>query len=172
MTAKDYLRITLLFPYAGWFILGIITSKELGFHLPDYMEEAVFLYTIGIFIWFIPYTLLALVLRKWSTNKEEKQILKNFAFAPMYLALIFYFIIFFPIVIHTIIQAIDTKRFDFFDFNIPTSTPDLLAVNIFPIYSILFGYFFVAIAFIIYKFLKHNNKFRNEQIDNSGELTS
>ena len=97
MKPQTYLRSSLLLPYVLWAVMALLASIQ-GFSgdtslLGETVEflnvgflAALFL--VGIFLWFVPYTLLALGLLLWSRNKEVKTIVRVFASSPVMLTIL------------------------------------------------------------------------------------
>lgn len=94
MKPQTYLRLSLLLPYALWAVLALLASIQGFSGNASLLGEAVeflnvgflaALFLVGIFFWFVPYTLLALGLLLWSRNKEVKTIVRVFALSPLLL---------------------------------------------------------------------------------------
>jgi len=98
MTTKpqNLLRSLLLIPYFAWglallFAYMVTVSAE-----NSYTANAVFdalagvasFYAIGIVLWGIPYTILAVGLLLWSINKSAPTIYKLFIFSPFMLSIL------------------------------------------------------------------------------------
>ncbi len=92
MKQQTFLKLALLFPYALWAVGVLITILVPS--QPDAAENwnlmllPVIFYVLGIFVWIVPYTILAVGLWLWSRGKAAKQIAKVFAFSPIMLAVL------------------------------------------------------------------------------------
>jgi len=77
MKPQTLLRLSLIIPYLLWGLSAIIvavvgSSKNTPFDTSSIINVLLYipmLYAFGIFIWGIPYTLLAVGLGLWSRNK-------------------------------------------------------------------------------------------------------
>jgi len=102
-------------------------------------------YAIGIVLWGIPYTILAVGLLLWSINKSAPTIYKLFIFSPFMLS---------------ILMAVEIALVSFW----PPQAPSLeggmeflssLLVVVIP--SLIFGYGLVGVCAIIYKGIRYLN---------------
>lgn len=162
MTTKpqNLLRSLLLIPYFAWGLallfayLAPVSAENL------YTANAVFdalagvasFYAIGIVLWGIPYTILAVGLLLWSINKSAPTIYKLFIFSPFLLS---------------ILMAVEIALVSFW----PPQAPSLeggmeflssLLVVVIP--SLIFGYSLVGVGAITYKVMKHLNLIRAEGV--------
>lgn len=111
------------------------------------------LYAIGIFIWGIPYTLLAIGLGLWSRSKPTQKILKTFAWSPVLLAvLISLEMIVFSVNWNDLGTALSQNSTDFG-----------LGVLGMGALAIVFGYLSIGIVVGIYKVLTSLNLIKNEE---------
>ena len=159
MTIKpqNLLRSLLLIPYVAWGIallfatLAPVSAENSqttsGFF--DALVGIVAFYTIGIFLWGIPYTILAVGLLLWSINKSAATIYKLFFFSPILLS---------------ILMVLEIALVTFW----PPQTPSLegkveilSSILVVVIPSLIFGYVLVGVGAIIYKAIRHLNLIKN-----------
>jgi hypothetical protein len=95
MKLQTGLRLTLLSPYLLWVVLaGILFLLNGSPHsmksgpVFDVLLTVASLYTIGIAIWILPYTILALGLWMWSKGKSPEETYRFFAFSPLFMAIL------------------------------------------------------------------------------------
>jgi len=96
MKPQTLLRLSLIIPYLLWGLSAIIvavvdSSKNTPFDTSPIINALLYipmLYAFGIFIWGIPYTLLAVGLGLWSRNKPTQKIIRIFAWSPVMLAIL------------------------------------------------------------------------------------
>jgi hypothetical protein len=156
--SKHFLRSLLLIPYFAWgiaLLFVLLVSKLSG--SPDTLNAfsnalvgVASFYAIGIVIWGIPYTILAVGLVLWSINKPAPNIYKVFFFSPLLLSILM-------VVEIALISFWPPQARSFEDLTSYLS-PTLLAV----IPSLVFGYGFVGVGIIIYKAMRHLNLLRTE----------
>jgi hypothetical protein len=149
MTIKPphLLRSFLLIPYLAWGLAFLLAdffspmsenSTALG-AVFNVLAGILSFYVVGIFLWGIPYTLLALGLLVWSVRKPARIIYKTLVFSPFLLALF-------------MIAEVALVSFS------PGQAPSLEGMKDFlsqilvvTIPSLAFGYFFVGVCLILYK---------------------
>lgn len=88
MKPQTYFRLALLFPYVLWIVLALLAylfSAQEASSGWDILLIPVMFYTIGIILWFIPYTLLAIGLWIGSRNKSVKTLYRLALIAPLLL---------------------------------------------------------------------------------------
>lgn len=148
MKPQTFFRIALLTPYILWGI-GLLVMLPLSAMENELSETWNFIlmpvafYTIGILLWFLPYTILAIGLGIWG-GKKSIAALRNAALAAP--------VLFFVLMTIEIIIV-----------NLPatTITEFLSAIAgqslAFGVFSLLYGYVCVGIAFGIFKLLQHKN---------------
>jgi hypothetical protein len=97
-------------------------------------------YAIGIILWGIPYTLLAIGLLIWSLKKSAPRIAKVFLFSPILLS---------------ILLAAETALITLPSNEILATTPDefLSYAGLLAALALIFGYALILFAFGIYKAL-------------------
>jgi len=143
MKPRTYFGLALLFPYILWVICALVAYILSGQETStgwDILLMPVFFYAIGILIWFIPYTLLAIGLWIWSRNKSVTALFKAAMASP---------------VIFGILMLLEGLLV-----NLPASDIAQLGrelpgqVALLGGLSLLFGYFCVGIMLGIYKILK------------------
>lgn len=86
MKPRTYFGLALLFPYILWAICALIAFTLSGQETStgwDILLMPVFFYAIGILLWFIPYTLLAIGLWIWSRNKSVTGLFRAAMAAPV-----------------------------------------------------------------------------------------
>jgi hypothetical protein len=96
MKPQTFLRLSLLIPYLLWGLSAIIvavvgSSTNTPFGTNPIINALLYipmLYALGIFIWGIPYTILAVGLGLWSRGKPTQKILRTFAWSPVMLAIL------------------------------------------------------------------------------------
>ena len=155
---QNLLRSLLLIPYFAWgitllfvYLFSVIAQNSYtpNAFLDAFVGGASF-YTIGIVLWGIPYTILALGLLLWSINKPTPNIYKVFIFSPFLLS---------------ILMAVEIALISFW----PPQAPSLgglmdflssILVAVIP--TLIFGYGFVGVGSFLYKTIRHFNLIRNE----------
>jgi hypothetical protein len=159
MKPKNFLRLTLLVPYILWGICLLIfyLTSQITSAVWDIMLIPVRVYTFGIIVWFIPYTLLALGLLIWSRNKSTKAIYRIYSISP-FLLLIF-------MILESIVVSMNTGE-------MVDGMKSTLATSLFlGGLSLIFGYVCVGIAMGLYKLLQTKNLIKEEAMINN-ELSS
>ena len=160
MTTKpqNLLRLLLLIPYLAWGIallfVSLISASAGNSEAPNAILEAITgvasIYTIGIVLWGIPYTILTVGLLLWSINKPAPTIYKVFVFSPFLLSML---------------TVVEIALISFW----PPQAPSLegsmdflsyLLITVIP--TLIFGYAFVGVGSIIYKALQRLNLKRTE----------
>jgi hypothetical protein len=56
--------------------------------IADFIGFLSALYTIGIILWFLPYTFLVIILLIWSVRKPPERIARAFVFSPLMMAVL------------------------------------------------------------------------------------
>lgn len=153
MKPKTFFRLALLFPYAFWGLsLLIMTLVSDLTDLPE-LWQTVFmpfgLYALGIFLWFIPYTLLAIVLGIWSGNKSAGTLHKAGLLSPVLLFLL--------LLLEGVIIAIPMEDMAQF-------TESLQYGALLGSLGLVYGYFCVGIVFGIYQFLQRKKFIAHEAL--------
>jgi hypothetical protein len=150
---QNLLRLLLLIPYIAWGIALLFASSVnvSADNMPtsnafvDAFVGVASFYTIGIVLWGIPYTILAVGLLLWSINKSALTIYKVLVFSPFLLSILtiieFVLILFWPP------QAPPLE--DVMDF------PSYIPVAVIP--TLLYGYGFVGMGSLLYKAARHLN---------------
>ena len=150
MNANKFLGLLLLIPYMSWILIGIggfITnnppvSNWIEINNLESVLTPFFFFFIGVIFWGIPYTILAITLailgKKWQTRK----VLLVFACSPLLLVLL---------------VCIELLLFQVF--NITSAEPmistDLFgALTILAASSLIYGYAFVGIGYLLYYIAK------------------
>lgn len=158
--SQNLLRSLLLIPYVAWgiallftYLISIWTDNPYTTNVfIEALVGVVSFYTIGIFLWGIPYTILALGLLLWSINKTAPTIYKLFLFSP----LLFSILMVFEIVLVTFWPPQAPSFGSQVEF-----LPSILVVVI-P--SLIFGYGLVGIGTVIYKAIRHLNLIKTEGV--------
>ena len=155
MTTKpqNLLRSLLLAPYLAWGISllfayfvsepagGLYTSNAFF----DALTGVMSFYAIGIVLWGIPYTILALGLLLWSIRKPVPTIFKVFAFSPLLLS---------------VLMVIEIVLISIWPVQAPTSENpmDLLnSILVVTIPALTYGYGFVGAGSVLYKVARRIN---------------
>lgn len=146
MKPQTYFRLALLTPYTLWALCALVAYLLSGQELSATWETVlmpVFFYAIGIILWFIPYTLLAIGMWIWSRKKSVLALFRAALVSPVLLGILM------------LIEGLLV--------NLPPSDMAQLArelpgqVAFLGGLSLLFGYLCVGIALGIYKLLKARN---------------
>ena len=153
MTTKPQilLRVFLLIPYFAWGIGLLFTSLVSGLvgnlSTTNAFFEAITgvasIYTIGIVVWGIPYTILTVGLLLWSINKPAQTIYKVFVFSPFLLS---------------ILTAVEIALISFLPPHFPSleGVMDFLSsILVAVIPTLIFGFGFVGVGSILYKAVRH-----------------
>ena len=160
MTTKsqNLLRLLLLIPYLAWgialLVVSLISASAGKSEAPNAILEALTgvasIYTIGIVLWGIPYTILTVGLLLWSIEKPAPTIYKVFVFSPFLLS---------------VLMIVEIALISFW----PPQAPSLeglmgflsyILVAVIP--TLIFGYGFVAIGGILYKAVRRLNLVKTE----------
>jgi hypothetical protein len=160
MKPQTFLRLSLIIPYLLWGISAIIvaivsSSKNTAFDSNTIVNILLYipmLYAFGVFIWGIPYTLLAVGLGLWSRGKPIQKTLRTFALSPIMLA---------------ILIALEIFAFSFnwrdiganFSQNSADFGASILGMGAL---AIVFGYLSIGVTAGIYKVLTLLNIIKNE----------
>jgi hypothetical protein len=148
MKPQTFFRLALLVPYILWGI-GLLVMLPLSAMENELSETWNFIlmpiafYTIGIILWFLPYTILAIGLGIWAKNKSINS-LRNMALAAPFL----FFVLMSIEIIIVNLPATTITEF------LSAIAEQSLAFGVF---SLLYGYVCVGIAFGIFKLLQHKN---------------
>ena len=145
MKSQTYLRLSLLIPYLFWIVSAGVTAITNQF--PEYENIigyiAIF-YTIGIIIWGIPYTILAIALWFWSRGKDTRKVARIFALSPILLGIL--------LVIEILIVSINWS--DISNSFLQPSSDFTASILTLGGLSLLYGYLCIFIAAGLYKLLK------------------
>ena len=161
MKPQTLLRLSLIIPYLLWGISAILvmvvnSSKSTSFDTSPSINALLYipmLYALGIFIWGIPYTLLAVGLGLWSRGKPTQKILRAFAWSPVMLAgLISFEILAFSINWNDLGAGFSQNSTDF--------GASVLAMGAL---AIVLGYLSIGVVAVIYKVLTWLNFIKNEK---------
>jgi hypothetical protein len=143
---QNLLRLFLLIPYLGWGIslallalLSLIPDPAANNSYIGIIGGIIGFYALGIFLWGIPYTILAVGLVVWSLRKPLNAIYKVFLFSPLFLCALMAIeaaLVSFPVQE----TAPGTALIDFFSFSL------FLAGC-----ALVFGYIFVGFGILLYK---------------------
>lgn len=89
MKTQTFFRLALLFPYGLWIICMIVIGMTSNLmDVSDTWQALMFpfaIYALGAFIWFVPYTLLAIGLGFWSRNKSTTALSRAGLLSPLLL---------------------------------------------------------------------------------------
>lgn len=151
MKPRTFFGIALLTPYILWIISALLAYLLSGLEISsswNILLMPVMFYAIGILLWFIPYTLLAIGLWIWSRKKSVKTLFRAALVSPFLLGFLM------------IVEGVWV--------NLPVDNLSKLA-NELPgqaamlgILSLFFGYLCVGIAFGVYKVLQARNRIADE----------
>ena len=161
MKPRTYFGIALLFPYILWGMCALVfylVSSQGTSEAWSYILIPIGIYTFGIFLWFIPYTVLAIGIWLWSRNKSIQAIYKAGILAPFFLALVM-LVVSIPLSIGTG----DVKEM------FKSAVSEALVLGGF---SLVFGYLCVGIVLGLYKFLLSKNIITVETMINNELLLS
>jgi hypothetical protein len=155
MTTKsqNLLRSLLLIPYFAWGIallfVYLVSASAGNSQTPNaffgVLTGVASFYTLGIVLWGIPYTILALGLLLWSINKPAPGIHKVFVFSPFLLS---------------VLTIIEIALISFWPLQAPSledSMNFLSSILVAVIPTLIFGYGFVGIGSLLYKAARHLN---------------
>lgn len=160
MKPQTLLRMSLIIPYLLWGLSAIIiavvsSSKNSPFDASSIINMLLYipmLYTFGIFMWGIPYTLLAVGLGLWSRNKPIQKTIRIFALSPVMLAILIALEMFAFTINWNDLRAGFSQNST--DFGSSTLVIGALAV--------VFGYLSIGVVAGIYKVLTLLNLIKNE----------
>jgi len=161
MKQKTFFKLALLFPYILWVICALVVFLLSSRELSETWNSVLIpfgLYTFGIFLWFIPYTLLAIGMWVWSRNKSIQAIYKAGMLAPFFLVLLMF--------VEAILFSFGTGGIKEM-FN--NAVSEALALGGF---SLVFGYICVGIVLGLYKFLLSRNIIKEETTFNTEPFPS
>ena len=154
MKSHTYLRLSLLLPYALWAIMALLASIQGLSENTSLLGETVefrnvgflaALFLVGIFFWFIPYTLLVLGLLLWSRKKEVKAIVRVFALSPIILTALIL------LEVNVLSILLEDPGVIWTAFHLR----DLMSLNLLAVGLTLgIGYFCIALGFGLYKLLQ------------------
>ena len=153
MKARRLFGIALLFPYLFWGISVLIAnlfSSQNASDIWNILLVPVMYYAVGVILWFIPYTLLAIGMWFWSKNRSVAALRKLGLTAPI------------------IFSGLISIEYSIIMFVNNSSTTDwagtigFLALLVFS--SMVFGYLFVGIAMAIFNGLQSKNLIPEETI--------
>lgn len=89
MKPQTFFRLALLFPYVLWgiclLVMGLVSNLADKSETWQLILTPFAIYALGIFIWFIPFTLLAIGLGLWSRNKSINALSKAGLLSPLLL---------------------------------------------------------------------------------------
>ena len=170
MKTKTYIQLSLLTPYIYWVLsAGIIllwynySNNELPENsIVSFLAYAVLFYALGIILWGIPYTVLAIGLWLWSRSKDIHKTIRVFALSPLFLTLL-------------IAMEILILSYSWEDF--PNGGIGLLA-NFgssalgLGIFSVVYGYLIIGITAGVYNILKRFNRINDEEYSASSPSPS
>jgi hypothetical protein len=148
MKTQTYLRFSLLFPYILWVILLGISVVYSSVAIDDepsgtvqFISAVIGFYTIGILIWGMPYSILAIALWVWGRGKTAERTAKVFIFSPLIMTIL--------VAIEIVVVSVFTSDGVSSDFGASVVFVSLL--------SLPFGYAIIGIVAGIYKLLQLGN---------------
>lgn len=142
MNPRTYFRLALLFPYLLWGICALITFllSSLEFRALDWLVIPFMIYALGIILWLVPYTALAVGMWIWSRNKSTAALYKLALIAP----LLFFVLMFIEATLISLpVESATELVKEMFE-----------QVAIWGGLSLLFGYLCVGATLGIFKFLQ------------------
>ena len=155
MTSKpqNLLRSLLLAPYLAWgvsLLFAFLVSEPVGNLYTsnvffDALTGVTSFYVIGIVLWGVPYTILALGLLMWSIKKPVPIIFKVFVFSPFLLS---------------ILMVIEILLISFWPLqaqSLGDSTDFLSSLLVAVIPTFIYGYGFVGVGIVIFKAARRIN---------------
>lgn len=160
MKTRTLLRLSLIIPYLLWGLSALIaaavsSSKNTSFDTNPIINMLLYipmLYAFGIFIWGIPYTLLAVGLGLWSRDKPTQKIIRIFALSPVMLAILISLEMFaFSINWNDLGAGFSQNSTDF--------GASILGIGAL---AVVFGYLSIGVVAGIYKVLTLLNLIKNE----------
>jgi len=160
MKPQTLLRVSLIIPYLLWGLSALIvavvsSSKNTPFDTGLIINVLLYipmLYAFGIFIWGIPYTLLAVGLGLWSRGKPTQKIIRIFALSPVMLAILISLEMFaFSINWNDLGAGFSQNSTDF--------GASILGIGAL---AVVFGYLSIGVVAGIYKVLTLLNLIKNE----------
>lgn len=143
MKPRSYFRLALLFPFILWGICALIYFMLSRYELSEAWNYAIMplaFYVIGIILWFLPYTILAIGLWLWSRNKSTKSLWRSALLAPLFLLVL--------MLIEVTAVSLPAGGMEEMLGEIASSTALL------GFFSLTFGYLCVGIAAGFYRLLK------------------
>lgn len=143
MKPRTYFGLALLTPYALWIVCALIAYLLSGEETStgwDILLMPVFFYAIGILLWFIPYTLLAIGLWIWSRNKPVKSLFRAAMAAPVLMGVLMF--------MEGLLVNLPASDLAQLGRELPGQVALLGGL------SLVFGYFCVGITLGIYKMLQ------------------
>ncbi len=153
MKTQTFVRLSLLFPYFLWavltgfmVVLSEVFPESESLPILSGIITISFVYSFGILVWGIPYTILALVLWIWSKGKTLRTMTRVFALSPLMMA-----------VVVAIVMTILLGRNGGASSDIGES---ILALGAF---SLVYGYGTIGIVAGIYKLLRMGNFIQPEK---------
>ena len=155
MTTKpqNLLRSLLLAPYLAWGVSLVFTYLVSGSGRNLYTSNTFFevltgvvsFYVIGIVLWGIPYTILALGLLLWSIKKPVPTIFKVFIFSPFLLSILM------------VLEIVLISYWPLQAQSLGDSTDFLSSLLVAVIPTFIFGYGLVGVGIVIYKAARRLN---------------
>lgn len=173
MKTTTYLRWSLLIPFVVWglclllfalmseFSRGLLNPIEnMGF--TDALTLFLASYVFGVIIWIFPYLFLTLILFLWSFIGRARTMLNAFALSPIAMALLTIAVV--------IIMELGGNSGGVL--NNPNGTLNRLGgfdnwssiILVFVGIALVWGYICVGIGYGLYRFLKHREIIRDEEI--------
>ncbi|HRQ23079.1 MAG TPA: hypothetical protein PLF42_06575 [Anaerolineales bacterium] len=152
MKPRTYFGFALLFPYIFWGISMLVTfalSAQETSEAWNFVLAPFAFYALGIILWFIPYTILAIGMWVWSRNRTTSALFKAGIAAPL--------IFFVLMLIEVIFVTLPSE-------NLTVFMQELLNQSVFlGILSLVYGYLCVGIALGIFKILQSRNLIAQEE---------
>ena len=153
MKPRSYFGWSLMFPYVLWLfsalLLFLLSSMNESAAL-NFLLMPIAFYVLGVILWFLPYTVLAVGMWIWSRNKSTKSLWRAAMLAPFFLFML--------ALIGTVIVSLPAESLTGF---VQEAMTQAVLVGIF---SLLFGYLCVGVAAGVYKILRSRNLIVDETL--------
>jgi hypothetical protein len=143
MKPRTYFGLALLFPYVLWIVSALATFALSPLETSTFWDMVfmpVFFYTLGILLWFFPYTILALGLWLWSRGRSTATLLKAGLAAPLLLSVL--------LLVEVVLVSLPVD-------SLAELTDELVAQSaLLGGFGLVFGYLCVGIALWVFKIMQ------------------
>jgi hypothetical protein len=152
MKTQTFFRLALLLPYALWgvsMLVVLLLSGRDNSEAWNFVLAPFAFYALGIILWFIPYTILAIGMWILSKNRSTSTLFKMAVSAPL--------LFFVLILIEVVLVTLPAESLTIF-------MQELLSQSVFlGILSMVYGYLSVGIALGVFKILQSRNLIAQEE---------